>query len=279
MPASLPTHDAQLSPDLIDLAKAGDREALERLLTAIAPMVRRFGMRMCQDAHDSEDVLQETLLDILLHLPSFEGRSSFSSWVFSLTRSRCTRRRRGQKNQPKMPLHEIPEPTGVAPSPEEVMSVKVLGRTLDQALGRLSEEHREVLLLRDVESLTAPEAAEILGISVMALKSRLHRARAALREALDPNLLRPTSSPGPSCPDIAELWSRKLDGELDALDCEHMERHLLTCPACTEACAALKNALFLCRTHPVGDVSPEIQHAVKSAVRIWLRGLEPASPR
>ncbi len=274
MSASSPAPDPRLSTELVDRAKLGDRAALEQLLTEVAPVVRRFGMRMCQDTHDSEDVLQETLLDILLHLPSFEGRSSFSSWVFSLTRSRCTRRRRGQKNQPKTPLDEIPEMSGAAPSPEEAVSVKVLGRTLDDALGRLSEEHREVLLLRDVEALTAPEAAEVLGISVMALKSRLHRARAALREALDPELIRPSSPPGPSCPDIAELWSRKLDGELDALDCEHMERHLLTCPACTEACAALKNALFLCRSHREGDVSPKIQHAVKSAVRIWLREVE-----
>jgi len=231
--------------DLVRLAKSGDQAALEKLLVNVAPKVQRFGMRMCKNAPDADDVLQDTLLTILRHLPKFERRSSFTSWVFALTRSACARRRRGLKNKPGMELAE--------------------------ALDELSDEYREVILLRDVESLTAPEAAESLGISVEALKSRLHRARQALRNTLA-QVLEPTGPKASvTCPDIMELWSRKLEGDLDALDCAQMEKHLATCPACESACSALKNALGACRRQAARDVPVEIQEQVRAALRIWLK--------
>lgn len=257
--------------DLIQLAKAGDTAALEKLLTDIAPSIQRFGMRMCQNDHDSEDVLQDTLMTILRHLPEFEGRSSFTSWVFALTRSACTRRRRGLKNKPGLELDETADLNGDEPTPEQGAGDREMSRILGRALDALSDEHREVILLRDVESLTAPEAADILGISVDALKSRLHRARQALRNALRP-VLEPKSVAAPaSCPDIMNLWSRKLEGDLDALDCAEMERHLATCPACESACSALKSALVACRRELSQDVRPEVQEQVRSALRTWLQ--------
>src|SRR5690606_3525868 len=86
--------------DIIARAKTGDRQALETVLAQVAPAVHRFGLRMCRNVHDAEDVLQDTLLNIAKHLGEFEGRSSLSSWVFALTRSACARKRRGLKNQP-----------------------------------------------------------------------------------------------------------------------------------------------------------------------------------
>jgi RNA polymerase sigma-70 factor (ECF subfamily) len=142
---------------------------------------------------------------------------------------------------------------------------------ITQALDELSDEYREVILLRDVESLTAPEAAETLGISVDALKSRLHRARQALRDTLRP-ALEPKVAPAPAgCPDIMLLWSRKLEGELDALDCAEMEKHLAQCPICESACATLKAALGACQREASRDVPAEIQEQVRSAVRRWLK--------
>jgi RNA polymerase sigma-70 factor (ECF subfamily) len=68
----------------------GDRGALEAVLVNVAPAIQRFGLRMCRNVHDAEDVLQDTLLNVAPHLGDFEGRSSLSSWVFSLARSACT---------------------------------------------------------------------------------------------------------------------------------------------------------------------------------------------
>jgi len=254
--------------ELVERARRGDREALEGVLAAMAPSVHRFGLRMCRNAHDAEDVLQDTLISIASHIGEFEGRSSLSSWVFALTRSACTRKRRGLKNRPPVSDEGVAETPDHAPSPEARAADHELASALSSALDGLSDDHREVILLRDIEGLSAPEAASSLGIGVDALKSRLHRAREALRMALRP-FLEPASAPVPGCPDVGSLWSRKLEGDLSQGDCSVMEKHLETCPTCAAACDALKRALLACQRVRTEEVPPEIQARVKAAVRAW----------
>ena len=91
---------AVMDEALVGRAQAGDRVAMQDLLTSVAPSIRRFALRMCRNEADADDVLQDALLSIATHLDSFEGRSSVPSWAFALTRSACSRRRRGKKNQP-----------------------------------------------------------------------------------------------------------------------------------------------------------------------------------
>lgn len=250
-------------------ARRGDREALEAVLAAVAPSVHRFGLRMCKNVHDAEDVLQDTLLNVAKHLGDFEGRSSLSSWVFALTRSACARKRRGLKNQPHVPDERITETPDLAPSPEARAADQELASALSEALDGLSDDHREAILLRDVEGLSAPEAASAIGISVDALKSRLHRAREALRAALGP-LLEPTRAQVRSgCPDVVALWSQKVEGDLSTMDCAAMEKHLATCTACGAACDALKRTLLACQRVSAGPVPPEIQARVKAAIVAW----------
>jgi RNA polymerase sigma-70 factor (ECF subfamily) len=245
----------------VERAKKGDAVALERVLAEIAPAVRRFGMRMCKNPDDADDVLQDTLLTIATHLPEFEGRASLQSWVFALTRSACARKRRGLKNQPPVPdVERVDE----APSPEARAANREIGAALTRALDDLPEEQREVVLLRDVEGLSGPEAAAAIGITVDALKSRLHRARSALRVSLTPLLESPST-----CPDVAMQWSRKLEGDLSTVDCALMEKHVTTCPTCAAACDALKDALLACRRSAGQPVPPEVQARVKAAVSAW----------
>ncbi len=254
---------------LVERAQAGDAAALEELLGSVAPSVRRFGQRMCKNPQDADDVLQDTLLSIATHLRDFEGRSSLVSWVFALARSACARRRRGMKNRPPVSDAAVAERGDEAPNPEERAADRELGAALTRALEELSEDHREVVLLRDVEGLTAPDAAAALGVSVEALKSRLHRAREALRASLKPLLEAGAPAPSSSCPDVAALWSRKLEGDLSQGDCASMERHLASCPACGAACDALKRALLACQRSATAQVKPEVQARVKAAVRAW----------
>lgn len=255
--------------ELISRAKSGDSLAMEQLLASVAPSLQRFGMVMCRNRTDAEDVLQDALFSIASHLPEFEGRSSFSSWAFALARSACSRKRRGLKNQPQVALDEALDSAEPSASPEQRTSELELAQALSRALESLPEDYREVIVLRDVEDMTAPEASEALGISVEALKSRLHRARNALRQALRP-ILEPAPPPeATGCPDVLALWSRKLEGELSAFDCAQMERHLETCPSCSSACTALKAALLACRNVGSRVVTPEIQSIVKGAIRNW----------
>src|SRR5271165_5430320 len=104
---------------LVERARRGDAGALEELLASVAPAVERFGLRMCRNPHDADDVLQDTLLSIATHLGEFEGRSSLLSWVFALTRSACARRQRGIKNQPHVSEDDAPEPRDLAANPED----------------------------------------------------------------------------------------------------------------------------------------------------------------
>jgi RNA polymerase sigma-70 factor (ECF subfamily) len=255
--------------DLVARARLGDREALESLLASVAPSIRRFGLRMCKNVHDADDVLQDTLINIAKHLGDFEGRSSLSTWAFSLARSACARKRRGIKNRPPVSDEKASSEPDLAPSPEARASERQMASVLSNTLDGLPDDYREVILLRDVEGLSASEAAASVGISVDALKSRLHRAREALRGAL-----RPVLEPGPTgsstgCPDVVAMWSRKLEGDLDQADCAAMEDHVLGCPTCATACDALKQALLACRRVQTGDVPTDTQARVKAAVRAW----------
>ncbi len=182
---------------MVERARAGDAGALEALLQHIAPTAHRFSRRMCRIDHDADDALQNTLLAVATRLGEFEGRSSLTSWVYALARSACSRRRRGLKNAPPVADDDAAERASESPSPEESAGRRELARVVSDALDALPEEAREVLVLRDVEGLTAPEAAEAVGISVVALKSRLHRARAALHGALEP-VLEAERAPAPT---------------------------------------------------------------------------------
>src|SRR5690606_32190005 len=109
----------------------------------------------------------------------------------------------------------------VARDPEEALVGRQVEVALERAIQSLDPMYREVLVLRDVEGLTAPEVAEVLGLGVQAVKSRLHRARVAVRNALMPVLGVPetTASPAAGCPDVLTLFSRHVEDEISAEVC------------------------------------------------------------
>jgi RNA polymerase sigma-70 factor, ECF subfamily len=255
-------------------ARAGDRVALEALLDEIAPQIHRFGSRMCRHQADAEDVVQDTLLSVATHLSDFEGRSSLSSWVFALARTACARKRRGLKNRPHLPEQAAPERHDHGASPEAELEQRELRAKLEAALASLSDEHREVVLLRDVEGLTAKEAAASIGIGVDAVKSRLHRARAALREAFAPTVEPTPSAQDLGCPDVVAALSRKLEGDLDPFDCQTFEAHVADCARCGALCDQMRGALDACRA-AAGAPVPE---AVRARVRAALDALAEKEP-
>jgi RNA polymerase sigma-70 factor, ECF subfamily len=256
--------DANLSEiaDRLARAKAGDRAAMEALLADVAPAIHRFGQRMCKHASDAEDVLQETLLYASNHLAQFEERASFSTWLFSVARTACLRKRRGQKHQPHLGEEALLSKPSPTLDPEAATGHQEFVRVIQQALLALSDEHREAILLRDVEGLSARETAEVLGISVDALKSRLHRARNALRGLLQSEVV-PAE---PTCPDIVAMWSKNVEGELSAADCKSLAGHVSSCRSCSQACDALKSALSACRASGQQPIPPAVQRRIRDAV-------------
>lgn len=251
---------------LIEAARAGDRSAMEELLRHVAPAVHRFGMRMCRNEADAQDVMQDTLLFITGHLRDFGARASFTSWVFTLARTACARRRRGLKNRTGEGdgalVHEIDSGHG----PEHEVDQRQVAAMLASALDALPHEYREVVALRDVEGLSAKEAAEVLNLSVDALKSRLHRARAALREKLTP-LLEPVPTRAlQGCPDVVHLLSQRLEGELSAETCAAVEQHVADCPSCGASCEALRTALSECAREREQTPSATVRAAIGAAI-------------
>jgi RNA polymerase sigma-70 factor (ECF subfamily) len=141
------------------------------------------------------------------------------------------------------------------------------------AIAALPEEHREAVVLRDVEGLSAEEAAAVVGIEVAALKSRLHRARIELRTGLATLLGEHNEMSGPApCPELAQELSSYAASEIDQATCRKIEEHMAKCPRCSSACEALKRTVSLCRRIP-GDAVPA---PVRAAVRRAILSLKPS---
>jgi RNA polymerase sigma-70 factor (ECF subfamily) len=268
---------------LLNAARRGDGAAIDILLDRHQARIYRFGMKMCRNPEDARDVLQETLLAMARNVRDFREESSISTWLYRIARSFCLKKHRRSKFAPKevasletdLPL-ELNRLAAKAKLPDEVLEGKELQEALEESIDALDPIYREVLLLRDFEGLTAPEVAEALSISVDAVKSRLHRARLAVRSAmsrfLDPGEKERPASAG--CPDVVALYSRHLEGEIDGTVCAEMEKHLAGCQRCRSACQTLKDVVALCRANPSEPVPERVQESVRTA----LRDLLPISP-
>ena len=268
--------------DLVEAARAGSGEALESLLERHEARLYRFARRLCRHREDAEDVLQESLLAAARGLPGFRGASSLGTWLYTIARSFCIKKRRKSVfAQTEVSLDtEVPAAVrGVAdpaPRPDDALEASRLEAALERAIAELDRPYREVLLLRDVEGLPAAEVARVTGLTVAAVKTRLHRARARLRERLAP-LMAPrgeaaATPSGRPCPDVVRLFSRHLEGDVSARTCASMERHLAACPRCAAACDGLREVLRLCRTAPEPEVPAEVQERLRLAVHELVAG-------
>lgn len=180
---------------LVQKAQAGDFRAFQDLVNRYEGKVYRLAMRMLRNQQDAEDALQETFLQVYRGLKNFEGRSSFSTWLFRLATNVCLMkiRHRGTEPSQLLPLEEyLPQhEEGQHPLiqdwpdlPDEILLNKESREKMMEALEKLPPEYRAVFVLRDLEGLSNAQTAEAMGISVPAVKSRLHRARLALRGLL-----------------------------------------------------------------------------------------------
>jgi RNA polymerase sigma-70 factor (ECF subfamily) len=262
---------------LMEAAQGGDGDALDALLRQYQPQIFRFGMKMCRDTEDAQDVLQETLFAAARTLHGFRSASSVSTWLYAIARSFCIKRRRRGVFAPEVVSLESDAPSArAAPDraldPEQALAGREVASALESAIAALDPEYREVLLLRDVEGLSAAEVAEVTGISVAAVKSRLHRARVSVRDRIAPLLAPPTAPPAAMpgvCPDVVGLLSRHLEGDIDPGTCAEMEKHVAACPRCRTACDSLRQTLHLCGAAP----SPDVPEALKESIRRGIRTL------
>lgn len=283
MAADIPTGDrgdSATDSELLAAARQGDAAALEALLVRYQPHLYRFGLHMCGNENDAGDVAQESLISMARSLRDFRGDASVSTWLYTIARRFCIKKRRRSKFAPAREesldapgidaAHRLADP---APSPEQTATNRELQRALTLAIDRLEPTQREVLVLRDIEGLSAAEVARVLGVSVDAVKSRLHRARVAVRQALAPVFSAPGDEPPPDalCPDVLMLFSQHLEGDIDPSVCATMEAHLAQCPRCRGTCDSLKRTLAICRQLPTPEVPASIAASIRAAIQTLLK--------
>ena len=175
---------------------AGDRAEFARLVDEYSSPIYRLGLRMLGNPQDAEDVLQNTFINALTHIQKFEGRSSISTWLYRIASNEALMLIRKKKPEVNLEPREDAEggdqdedlrPTQFvdwSALPEDELLSGEGKKTLDEAIQQLPESLRIVFLLRDVERLSIRETAEALNLTETNVKTRLLRARMALREEL-----------------------------------------------------------------------------------------------
>ncbi|RJQ43220.1 MAG: sigma-70 family RNA polymerase sigma factor [Gaiellales bacterium] len=183
--------------ELVDLAQEGDGSAMEELVSRYEDKVYNLAVRMVGNREDAEDVLQDTFLNVIRSLGSFRGKSSFSTWLYRITANAALTRLRKRSRKEKSEGEFLDEVYSVkqaaqsgerlndwSDSPAKRLLSEEAKAMMGEAINELPEKYRTVFVLRDVEGLPASDVAEILDLSVPAVKSRLHRARMFLRNHL-----------------------------------------------------------------------------------------------
>jgi RNA polymerase sigma-70 factor, ECF subfamily len=189
-------NDAQLVARL----KQRDKSALADLIQIHGAKMYGVALQFMRNEYDAHEVMQDALISIWNKIASFEGKSAFTSWIYRVTANAGLMALRKRKRHEKdvsldaTASGEDDEPlpalrlSDKSPLPDKVAMTDELGEQVRAAIDQLPEPYRAVVLLRDVQELPMEEVMEATGLSEPALKSRLHRARLALREALLPYL-------------------------------------------------------------------------------------------
>ena len=180
---------------LIQDIQNGHQELFAELIQRYEQALYNFGMKICGQPSDAEDLVQDTFINVFRYLKSFRYETKFKNWLYRIATSICIKRRRRSKFAPERELsldeflpqdeatveQEVPQ---WAALPLDRVLNEELGRKLRQAILELPEKYRMVLVLRDIEGFSTEACAQILNLTPANIKVRLHRARLFLRDQL-----------------------------------------------------------------------------------------------
>ncbi|MFH0990069.1 MAG: sigma-70 family RNA polymerase sigma factor [bacterium] len=196
--ALLPIYQDEL--DLIRKAQQGDDHAFTQLVKRYENLVYSFAFKMCRNKEKAEETWQDTFVNVYRKLGQFDGKSKFSTWMYSIVTNNCLMKQRIRKLDQASVSIDLPDSShddsglgekeaGVIvawrETPLDSVMDKELKLLLDEAIRQLPPDYRVVFILRDIEGQSAEETAKILKLSVPAVKSRLRRARVFLRDRLN----------------------------------------------------------------------------------------------
>ena len=181
--------------ELIRAINSGQFDRFADLVKRYEQKLYNFSLRMCRDAADAEDTVQETFLNVFRYLKDFRYETKFKNWLYRVAASTCIKKRRKSKFAPQQELSldefypqseaEVPRqvPDWAQMPLDKVLSNELLDK-INEAIFTLPEKYRLVIVLRDIEGFDTAETAQILNLSEANVKVRLHRARLYLRDRL-----------------------------------------------------------------------------------------------
>jgi len=181
--------------ELIEAINAGQSDRFPELLRRYEQKLYNFGLRMCGDTRDAEDLVQDTFLNVFKYLGDFRYETKFKNWLYRVATSTCIKKRRKSKFAPEHEIslddfipaesehaaHQVPD---WAQMPLDQLLNEELAVQLKEAIISLPEKYRLVVVLRDLEGFSTAETAQILNLRPSNVKVRLHRARLFLRDKL-----------------------------------------------------------------------------------------------
>lgn len=179
----------------LELIKSGDKNAFNELVQKYEGRLYNFGLKVCKNVGDAEDLVQETFINVFKSLSSFRNETKFKNWLYKVAANACWRIKRKSKFAPEKELSledfipadhakiekKVPE---WASAPVEHLLNDELSHKIKEGIDALPDRYKLVLVLRDMEGFSTDETAAILSITSQNVKVRLHRARLFLREEL-----------------------------------------------------------------------------------------------
>ena len=177
---------------LIKKAQSGDKKALAELVKTYEQTIYNFAFKICRDKNYAEQIMQETFFSMIKSLHQFDFNSKLSTWLYRIVANHCLMMARKSKSRPFVSLDDDEEnlfeekyAADWSTIPYKDTENEELKMILDSSIQKLSPDYRLVFLLRDVEGLSTEETAQVTQLSIPAVKSRLHRARAFLRKEIN----------------------------------------------------------------------------------------------
>jgi RNA polymerase sigma-70 factor, ECF subfamily len=175
--------------------QAHEDAAYDELVRTYSASIFHVAYRMLGDSAEASDLVQEIFLKVFRNIGGFKGEAALKTWVFRIAFSEILNRLRWWKRRHRFATVSLDEPANdfggssrmiaaSSPTPEQALQSKEEEGAIQQALGKLSREHRSIIVLRDIEGFSYNEIADVLGVSVGTVKSRLARARADLKKSL-----------------------------------------------------------------------------------------------
>jgi RNA polymerase sigma-70 factor (ECF subfamily) len=180
---------------LLQRFRQGDPEAMNDLVNQYEQRLYNFGLRMCGQKEDAEDIIQDTFLSAFRYLDSFREETRLKNWLFKIAANACFRKRRKKKCEPdrELSLEDMVPGEGAAgqydipdwdSDPSKHLLRGELKHVIDEAVLALPPMYRMVFNLRDMEGFSTEETASIMDLTPQAIKTRLHRARLFLRKTI-----------------------------------------------------------------------------------------------